>query len=731
MDHNSFNQIVGITFSKHILPMKRYQFMQRIKTHILILLLLSIGGFAPASVSKAAPTIQVVVEEPQLIPAYTTCPETYWYPFTNDRNHTAYLTLNTNNPLHSTNLGEWHPVIPQAGYYQVEAYIAGHAPINWCTGPGRTIPQDTRDAHYSIYNAYGVVSRSLSQYPLSNTWLDLGEYYFKAGSAGYITLTDLNGELEYSTTVSFSAMRFTYTRATRPNTYLPLVAHIVPPDNPPADVGVIQAQGFDVCTLPSIATMQTWWNESPYEFYGLYLGGIQLPAQCAVATAAWVNAVHQQGWSFIPTWVGPQAPCSPWSHKMSADPAVSYQQGRQEAEAASNKAALVGLTNNNPGGTIIYYDMEVFGGASLACRQAASSFMNGWVERLEELGNLAGGYGARNSYVADWASIAHIPRDVWAASWYTNYYDPYASVNNITWLQGLWVNHQRIRQYAGDHHESWGGIGITIDSDVADGAVAMPPNGGLANPIIIASPPIEDVGWLTQDTGWLVSGGQLYWTSDRGKSWQDISPAPIQIAYFLPDGHAWAVTTLDVNLPVWYSSSDEGASWESHALPLPSDDWMPLQLEMTSPTSGWMVMQRVTSLPFKASILMKTEDGGLTWQSIELPTTGKIFFTSPSDGWLTNQDNEQLFHTLNGGNSWVPAELNNQPVSKEDLPTGTTLSGRQGVNLVWAATSNGACQGEKGSPNFACQMDRRLWQSLDGGKSWQTIPIPSSMAIKQ
>src|SRR5512136_2726568 len=124
--------------------------------------------------------------------------------------------------------------------------------------------------------------------------------------------------------------------------------------------------------------------------------------------------------------------------------------------------------------------MEVNGGTSLACRQAAGSFMNGWVERLEELGNLAGGYGARNSYVTDWSGLAHVPRDVWAASWYASYYDPYASVNSIPWLQGLWVNHQRIRQYAGDHHESWGGIGIAIDSNVADGMVAMPPSNPLA-----------------------------------------------------------------------------------------------------------------------------------------------------------------------------------------------------------------------------------------------------------
>ena len=105
-------------------------------------------------------------------------------------------------------------------------------------------------------------------------------------------------------------------------------------------------------------------------------------------------------------------------------------------------------------------------------------------------------------------------------------YDPYATVFGISWLEGLWTNHQRIRQYAGDHNESWGGWTLSIDIDVADGMVAMPPSKPLASPIVTTSPSIEDAGWLSADQGWLVSGNRLYWTNDRGKSWVDISPAP-------------------------------------------------------------------------------------------------------------------------------------------------------------------------------------------------------------
>ena len=695
----------------------------------LFILLMAAGLLMPGSVSIAAPTTEVVVEDPQLHPAYTTCSGSYWYPIPNDRGHTAYLTLNTDS-AHTFNSGEWHPVIPQDGYYRVEAYIAGHAPIVWCTGNIGLINHDTTDARYTIFYANGVITRSVSQYPLSNQWLNLGEYYFKAGTTGYVSLVDLNGEVNYTTTVSFSAMRFTFTRFTRPSTYLPLVYHALPDGQPAPDVGVIQAQGFDVCGLPSISTMQTWWNASPYSFYGLYLGGIQLPSQCARADANWVHTVHNQGWSFIPTWVGPQAPCSPYSQKMSPDLAISYQQGRQEAESASARAAAIGLTNYGLGGTIIYYDLEVYGGASLACRQAAASFMNGWVERLGELGNLAGGYGAHNSYVVDWASNPQVPTDVWAADWYATGYDSYASVYNIPWLQGLWTNHQRIRQYAGEHHESWGGIGIAIDSDVADGLVAMPPAGLRVNPLVISSPSIEDTGWLTTDRGWLVSQGQLYWTADQGNSWVDISPSVTQLASFLSDGQAWALSGFTDGAPAIYHSSDLGASWTSQELSLPPGDWTPVQLQFTSATSGWIVLRRVTSSAFDVGILIKTADGGHTWQTYELPVTGKISFTSLVEGWLINLDHTQLYHTMDGGNTWQVASLADQVQSETPPPLGTAISGWHAGGLGWAATSTGTCLGDKSTPGFACQVEHTLWQSRDGGTTWQVIPLPAVTGIK-
>jgi hypothetical protein len=694
-------------------------------------LALSLSLSAPAQTPSSASPLQVMVEDPLLNPPFTTCPETYWYSFLNDRAHPAYLTLNVNDPLHSSNYAEWHPLIPQAGYYQVEAYIPNHDPIIWCTGTGRSIEHDTADAHYYIHYASGVAARELSQYPLSNTWLNLGEYYFNVGNSGYVALTDLNHEKEYSNTISFSAMRFTYTRSARPATYLPLVSLAYTPANPLPDVGVVQAQGFDSCSLPSISQMQTWWNSSPYSFYGLYLGGAHLPSMCTTATSSWVSAVHQQGWSFIPTWVGLQAPCTKYAYKMSSDPAIAYQQGQQEALAASYAAASKGLTNNGVGGTIIYYDLEPFGDSRPECRLPVQALMNGWVEKLHELGNRAGGYGSRNSYVSDWATIAHVPNDVWAASWYAETYDPYATVLGISWLEGLWTGHQRIRQYAGDVSNQWGGVKLSIDIDVADGEVAMPPNHTLAPPLLISDPPVEDTGWLTADGGWLVSEGHLYWTHDQGRTWRDISPAPIQLAYFLPSGAAWAVSAAYDDSLVLYASANGGTSWEKYQLAVLAGEWEPIQMQFTSSTNGWIVLQKVASQAFDEAVWLKTGDGGLSWQTFELPMAGTVSLGTSADGWLVSRNQERVFHTQDNGLSWQPSELAENPQASANLPDGTTISGWQAGGLGWAVTSSGSCQGDKGTNGFSCQVRTGLWLSTDHGKSWEPINPPAVTHSKQ
>ncbi|MGB9521164.1 MAG: hypothetical protein ACPL6F_00265, partial [Anaerolineales bacterium] len=49
-------------------------------------------------------------------------------------------------------------------------------------------------------------------------------------------------------------------------------------------------------------------------------------------------------------------------------------------------------------------------------------------------------------------------------------YNPEATVWNVYRLSNdVWNQHQRIRQYAGGHYETWGSVKLNIDSNVLDG----------------------------------------------------------------------------------------------------------------------------------------------------------------------------------------------------------------------------------------------------------------------
>ena len=178
------------------------------------------------------------------------------------------------------------------------------------------------------------------QTSLANEWLDLGEYYFNAGSAGKVVLTDLNGEQEFSTTVSFSAMRFTWTRQPPTKNLLPMLYRNLAPTptltptpsfQPEPWVGVQADPAFDACHMGPPPLCRSGGDSSPYKIVGLYLGGISYPVdppvECSVITADWVQQVRSMGWTFIPTWAGPQAPCTSYKHQMDEDPVVTYQQG--------------------------------------------------------------------------------------------------------------------------------------------------------------------------------------------------------------------------------------------------------------------------------------------------------------------------------------------------------------------------------------------------------------------
>ncbi len=148
----------------------------------------------------------VMIETPHIHPDYKGMCLSSWYKAKNNNNLYTYQTLNTNDVAYSKNAGIWQADIPTTGLYRVEAYIAHNETTHWQC-PSRSIGQNTKDAHYTIYYAGGKRTISADQTSADNSWLNLGTYVFRAGSTAKVELTDQSREPRLSHTVSFGAIR--------------------------------------------------------------------------------------------------------------------------------------------------------------------------------------------------------------------------------------------------------------------------------------------------------------------------------------------------------------------------------------------------------------------------------------------------------------------------------------------------------------------------------------------
>jgi len=498
---------------------------------------------------------------------------------------------------------------------------------------------------------------------------------------------------------------------------------------------------FDVCDNPTVSQMQAWWTYSPYWAVNIYIGGIARLCDNLDLTPEWVRAVMDQGWALIPTWVGPQAPCSRFINKFSYDPVEAYQQGRAEAEAASLAAATLGLTSFGSGSTIVYYDLEAYSSTSTtACRTAVKSFVNGWVERMHELGNPAGMYGGScSSYMSDWATIPNVPNDVWIAWWTEDTYDPDASVWGAPCLSDtLWNNNQRLRQYAGDHYETYGGVKLDIDSDITLGEVlALLPSAesvDQARPdrvILTSGPTVESIGALSEQQAWVVLAGRLYRTDDGGASWNEFGPGQerIQAVTFLDQEHGWLISSPNALHPEFsaWRTNDGGLNWQETPLAAASDTLMDaraVSLDFINLWEGWLSLKLASSSNFNLGLLYHTSDGGMTWEERSLPGGGTIDFISQTHGWtLAGPQGDQLYQTEDGGYSWQPVDSASAAPLGIRNPLGSSLPALAGISYInpttaWAFTHSGECDSQ------TCTSSSTLWLTLDGGVTWVQVGLP-------
>ncbi len=169
-------------------------------------------GYFPQSIAGSAPLeIYVDSRDVELSPPMRdepTC-RSGWAVGSKGRNGHHLATLNVAIPGESNNKVIWRPYLPFEGAYRVFVFIPDRAAIPWPCGP-TTARLDTIHARYAIKHRDGMTSYAINQAPIHGGWVELGSYYFAAGSEGYVVLDDVTGEPSSTRWVSIDDMKFVW-----------------------------------------------------------------------------------------------------------------------------------------------------------------------------------------------------------------------------------------------------------------------------------------------------------------------------------------------------------------------------------------------------------------------------------------------------------------------------------------------------------------------------------------
>ncbi len=244
-----------------------------------------------------------------------------------------------------------------------------------------------------------------------------------------------------------------------------LVAHVAAARPASALTVKTTQRGLDTCDAPSVGQMRAFWTRTPYGWFNMYIGGSMRACANANITPSWISQVRGIGWKLLPTWVGPQAPCSGFRSRFSYDQGTAYSQGRSEAASATATIRNLQMSVDTP----LVFDLEGFNTLDGACLAAAKAFVHGWTSYLAlPPRQVSGLYGSVcGSGLGAFASIPRPPDFIWGA-WYNGNPD----VNNMKCVSPYhWVYSQRHKQYAGGHNETWNGVTLYVDNNSSNGPV--------------------------------------------------------------------------------------------------------------------------------------------------------------------------------------------------------------------------------------------------------------------
>jgi len=194
---------------------------------------------------------------------------------------------------------------------------------------------------------------------------------------------------------------------------------------------------------------------------------------------------------------------------------------------------------------------------------------------------------------------------------------------------------------------------------------------------------IRSIKLLDSDIGWAATEHSLFWTTDGGRSWGDVTPKTsraeeIRSVFFLDASRGWALlvrgdkstgnATFDLA-----TTASAGKTWSVGPARIPDLDPERATLsgegtiDFVDSMHGWMNLGLVSGANFRLGTLLVTTDGGRTWNwATKGPGVyGQIRFTTLKDGWIAGgPGNQELLTTHDGSTTWQKVQL---PSNANDL----------------------------------------------------------------
>ncbi len=251
---------------------------------------------------------------------------------------------------------------------------------------------------------------------------------------------------------------------------------------------------------------------------------------------------------------------------------------------------------------------------------------------------------------------------------------------------------------------------------------------------------LTDVFFLNANLGWAVGAqGVIVRTSDGGRTWSEIS----EVA---------GVTAGDMSLDEKIRLMRSGLETRSTGIANGSSIQQPMRCRFESvffvdEQHGWVAGgYEVPYVGRSRAVVMRTRDGGLTWNAVKnlvAPRFNRIHFSDPANGWAIGKTGNLfpsgIYYTSDGGQTWSSqsSEKTHSWIDAEQTGSGfvtVSYAGQLGIIYGHDYEQSVVLQGNGARISRVRMLDSKtgwavgengtLLQTDNGGLSWSPIEMP-------